>query len=186
VGTSARSSLTLLAGAGLTSAIICLAVPGGGTAWLLPGAIFAITIIGYLALFERYRSRLRFLAFLCACSASYPLSMLGAFGVGILFHSLIGGSSQSPDVPLFYLFIGGGVGACIVLFSGVLLFGSVKMSRKASGAALLCAISGGILGLLGGEIDRPWSHATQWPSRDIRSMANRRCSDAGPASPADA
>jgi transposase len=77
---SARSSLTLLTGAGLASAIICVAAPNSGNQVLVPGAIFGITIVSYFALIEGYRAPFRFLAFLCACSASYPLSIFGAFG----------------------------------------------------------------------------------------------------------
>jgi hypothetical protein len=107
-------------------------------------------MVAYFALFEGYRTYLKFLAFICACSAAYPLSIIAAVSAGMLLHV----SSSSPLNLLFYLFIGGGVGACIVLVSGLLLFDSMTMSRKALGTALICSIGGGFLGLLGGEIDR--------------------------------
>jgi hypothetical protein len=107
-------------------------------------------MVAYFSLFEGYRTYLKFLAFICACSAAYPLSIVAAVGAGMLLRMF----GSSPFNPLFYLFIGGGVGACIVLVCGLLLFDSMTMSRQALGKAFICAIGGGVLGLLGGEIDQ--------------------------------
>jgi hypothetical protein len=80
--------------------------------------------------------------------------MLGAFGFGIIYNPIFGSSSQSNNIPLIYMFVGGSIGASIVLFSGMVLFGPSRVIGKTFGATLLCAIGGGIFGLLGGAIDR--------------------------------
>jgi hypothetical protein len=141
-------------GAGLTSAILCRFAPGIASHWFVPGAIFGGAIVAYLALFEGYRTPLRFVAFLGACSVAFPLSILGAMGSGILIRAFTDTASQPHGVPLQYLFVGGGIGSFIVLFSGVLLFGPVGMSRAAIGAIGLCVILSAFLVTVTGAVGR--------------------------------
>lgn len=161
MNTPERTSLTLLTGAGFASSVLCVFLSNNDYHFLLPGALFGTTVALYFALAEDFRTPLRLLAFLCACSASYPLSMFSAFGYAIVIHQLTGTPALINDlgVPLIDIFIGGCVGACVVLFSGILLFGPSAMSRWVIGAIVLCTVGGGVLGILGGEIDRQLSPA---------------------------
>jgi hypothetical protein len=157
--TPERSSLTLLTGAGLASAIVCIAVPNILAHWFVPGAIFGGAIVTYLVLFERRRDPWKWVAFIGACSVALPVSMIGALGSGFLFRAFLGSASQSYDVPLFYLFVGGGIGSCIVLFSGMLLFGPPEMSRAAVGATCMLVALCGFLALVAGAADRQLGRA---------------------------
>src|SRR5271169_863042 len=84
--------------------------------WLIPGSVFGIAIALYLALFEGSRNSFRSLAFVVACSVSFPLSMLGT--VGMLFTGILGPTPlEHSSFPPSTLFVGGGIGAFIVLLS---------------------------------------------------------------------
>jgi hypothetical protein len=152
VNQSGRTSVMLLTGAGFASSVLCALLPNSDPKLL--GAFFGILLALYFALYEGVRTPLRLVIFICACSAAYPLSMFGAFGFGLIFHSLTASSSQSNEIPLIYMFVGGSIGASIVLISGMVLFGPPRATDKAWGATLLGAIGGGMFGLLGGAIDR--------------------------------
>jgi hypothetical protein len=129
--------------AGVFSAVISVNFPN----YMLIGATFGAAIVLYLALFEGIRTPFRFAAFLFACVASFPLSILGVFVLGLRM-------SQSMNMSLFDLFVGGGTGAFVVLLSGMLLFGPAEMRGDTLGLAFFGAVGGGILGLLGGVLDR--------------------------------
>jgi hypothetical protein len=81
------------------------------------------------------------------CSAAYPLSTLA-----VAFSHL--GASESLGFTLAQFFMGGCVGAFIVLLAGMLLFGPAEMRGDTLGLAFFGALAGSILGLLGGELDR--------------------------------
>jgi hypothetical protein len=97
--------------------------------------------------------------FLFACTASFPLSILGTIVFGIR-------TPQSTDISLFDLFVGGGIGAFVVLLSGMLLFGPPKMRGETLGLAFLSSFGGSILGLLGGALNLALG---QHPSGDFGS-----------------
>jgi hypothetical protein len=140
----AKHSPTGLAAAGFASALISLLFKDNQ---LILGAIFGTVLIVYFAVFEGLRTPVRFVVFLMACCASYLVSILA-----VLFSHL--GAPQSFDLTLAQFFVGGGAGAFIVLLAGVLLFGPAEMRGDALGLAFFGALGGGILGLLGAELDR--------------------------------
>jgi hypothetical protein len=70
----------------------------------------------------------------------------------VMFNGLT--ASESLGITLAQSFVGGGVGAFIVLLPGMLLFGPAEMRGDTLGLAFFGALGGGILGLLGAELDR--------------------------------
>jgi hypothetical protein len=140
----AKNSPIRFTAAGFVSAVISVNFPNH---LLILGAIFGVAIVLYLALFEGIRTPFRFAAFLFACTASFPLSILGTIVFGIR-------TPQSAAISLYDLFVGGGIGAFVVLLSGMLLFGPAEMRGDTLGLAFFGALGGSILGLLGGELDR--------------------------------
>jgi hypothetical protein len=140
----AKRSPTGLAAAGIASTLISIPFKDHQ---LFLGAIFGTVLVVYFALFEGFRTPVRFIAFIFWCSASYPLSILA-----VMFNGLT--ASASLDITLAQFFVGGGVGAFVVLLPGLLLFGPAEMRGDALGLAFFGALGGGILGLLGGELDR--------------------------------
>ena len=139
----AKRSPTGLAAAGFASALISLPF----NKELILGAIFGTVLVVYFLLFEGFRTPVRFFAFIVACGASYPLAILA-----VMFSGLT--ASESLDITLAQYFVGGGVGAFIVLLAGMLLFGPPEMRGDTLGLAFFGALGGGILGLLGAELDR--------------------------------
>ena len=120
---SAISSALGLTAVGLGSAVISARFQDD---WLIPGAVFGIAIVLYLALFEGFRTPFRFAAFVFACSVSFPLSLLGT--TAILYTGAMGPTPlEHSDFPPSLLFIGGGIGAFIVLLSGAMLFATPKL-----------------------------------------------------------
>ena len=79
----------------------------------------------------------------CLCWGPWLLLFTGILGPTPLEHS---------NFPPSTLFMGGGIGAFIVLLSGILLFTKPKMRGETLGLALVCSLGGGILGLLGAEL----------------------------------
>ena len=140
----AKRSPTGLAAAGCASALI--SIPFKDNVLIL-GAIFGTVLVVYFALFKGMRTPVRFFVFIMVCSAAYPLSILA-----VMFNGLT--ASASLDVTLAQFSVGGGVGAFIVLLAGMLLFGPAEMRGDTLGLALFGSFGGGILGLLGGELDR--------------------------------
>jgi hypothetical protein len=162
---SPRTSAAVLTAAGLASAVLCIAEPGGSQ--LVQGATFGIAIVASFALFEGYRAPYRFLALVCACSAAYPLSILGGLGVRALFQWLVDPSAQSDSIPLFYLFAGGSIGACIVLFSAIILFGPMRMSPAAVGATVAAVFLSGFLALTAGAVGRRLGRSTNFSQATV-------------------
>ena len=70
----AKRSPTGLAAAGFASALI--SIPFKEHALIVGGAIFGTVLIVYFALFEDLRTPVRFVAFVMACSAAFPVSTL--------------------------------------------------------------------------------------------------------------
>jgi hypothetical protein len=112
----------------------------------LLGAVYGIAIVLCLVLFAGIRTPLRIVTFILACSAAFPLSIFGAIVLKF-------GRPQGMDSSLFNLFVGGCIGAFVVLLFGMLLFGPEKMRGQSLGVAFLCSFGGGILGLLGGALN---------------------------------
>jgi hypothetical protein len=146
---SAAISALGLTVAGLVTAVVSVRFQDR---WLIPGAVYGIAIALYLALFEGSRNPLRSVAFVFACSVSYPLSMFGT--MGMLFTGILGPTPlEHTNFPPSALFIGGGIGAFIVLLSGTLLFAKSTLRGATLGIVLLCSLGGSILGFLGGELN---------------------------------
>lgn len=139
----AKRSPTGLAAAGFASALISLPF----NKELILGAIFGTVLVVYFLLFEGFRTPARFLTFILACSAAYPLAILA-----VIFNGLT--APASLDITLAQFFVAGGVGAFVVLLPGMLLFGPAEMRGDTLGLAFFGSLGGGILGLLGGELDR--------------------------------
>ena len=142
----AKCSPIGLAAAGLASALISM--PFMRYELILHGAIFGSVLALYFALFEGVRSPVKLIAFPMVCSVAYPLAILA------VAFSHLGSSAQSVDFTLGQYLVGGGVGAFIVLLAGMLLFGPAEMRGDGLGLAFFGGLGGGILSLLGGELDR--------------------------------
>jgi hypothetical protein len=142
----ATSSPIRLAAAGFVSALI--SIPFKDQSLMLGGAIFGAVLALYFAFFEGVRSPVKLIVFPMVCGAAYPLAIL------VVAFSHLGWSAQSVDFTLGQYLVGGGVGAFIVLLAGMLLFGPAEMRGDALGLAFFGALGGGILSLLGGELDR--------------------------------
>jgi hypothetical protein len=142
---SVKISPVGLALAGLVSALLCSVVKDSFT----NAAIFGTTIGIYLGAFGGLRSFLRLGAFTVACVVAYPLTIMIVFFLRL-------GDSQTLDPNLLQFFVAGGVGTFFVLFAGLSLFGTAYTSAAALGFAVLGGFVGGVLGLIGGALDRTY------------------------------
>jgi hypothetical protein len=97
-------------------------------------------------------ARSKWLLFLCASSVAYPLAQLAGIAAGGGFGNGASVSGNNGVSPLA-LFVGGGVGAGIVLMSGLVLFGGAVSVGRTLSLTLLGAVGGGALAVLGMELD---------------------------------
>jgi hypothetical protein len=139
----AKHSPTGLAVAGFASALISLPFKDH---LLILGPIFGTVLVVYFSLFEGFRTPVRFFAFIFACT-SFPLAILA-----VMFNGLT--ASESLIITLAQFFVGGTVGTFVVLLPGMLLFGPTDMRGDTLGLAFFGSLGGGILGLVGAELDR--------------------------------
>ncbi len=156
-----RSSFVLLAAAGLVSAAFTLVDPfKADVAQFAVGFVFGAALAVYFAIYEGHRNPAKIAAFICACTAAFPLSESAAFRLVELFH--VNGSMGSArlDIPMPVFFGAGFMGAFPVLAAGVFLFGRRNMTWASLGKALLWSIGGGFLGVVGGGADGFLTHGT--------------------------
>jgi len=156
-----RNSLVLLAAAGMVSAVFTLVAPfKADVAEFVIGFVFGIALGVYFALYEGHRNPAKIVAFVCLCTAAYPLSESVAFRLVDIFH--VNGSTGSArlDIPMPVFFGAGFMGAFPVLAGGMFLFGPRSMSWASLGKVLLWSIGGGFLGVVGGGADGILTHGT--------------------------
>jgi hypothetical protein len=106
---------------------------------------------------------LKAIGFVAACSAAFPLSFFGSFALLFLSRSIlvlsqgflgpIHGSERwgggRLDIPLQLVFMGGTVGAFVVLLAAFLLFASANITGRSTGRLILWSLIGGVLGVIG-------------------------------------
>jgi hypothetical protein len=149
-----KSSLSLLAIAGLASAVFTLAdFITGDLAQYSVGFIFGLALAIYFAIREGERNPAKIVAFLGACTAAYAAAMFSAFRLDSIFLPNNPMGASRLDIPIPVFFGAGCVGALIVLAAGIFLFGPREIRWNSFGRVLLWSLGGGILGVLGGGAD---------------------------------
>jgi hypothetical protein len=82
-----RNFLVLLAAAGVLSTVLTLVAPfKADVAEFVVGFAFGIALGVYFALYEGHRNPAKIAAFVCVCTAAYPLSESVAFSLVEIFH----------------------------------------------------------------------------------------------------
>lgn len=149
-----KSSLSLLAVAGLASAVFTLAdFITGDLAQYSVGFIFGLALAIYFAIREGERNPAKIVAFLGACTAAYAAAMFSAFRLDSIFVANNPMGASRLDIPMPVFFGAGCVGAFIVLAAGIFLFRPQDISWNSLGRVLLWSLGGGVLGVMGGGAD---------------------------------
>ena len=150
-----KSSVALLASAGLGSALLSMTITSVHNFELLfVGFVFGIVLAGYFVVYEGYRNWAKVIGFVCACTAAYAAAVFFAFWLETNFpDDGFSMSSAKLDIPMSVFFGAGFVGAVIVFSAGVFLFGSRNVGWKSLVKVLLWSIAGGVLGVVGGVAD---------------------------------
>jgi len=119
---------------------------------IISGTVFGIAIALYLAVFEGRRKLDDSAAFVFACCVSWPVSRFVT--QAIMFSGVFGASPLGESIfPSCALFIGGSIGAFIVMLVGTVLYAEHHSRAETWLVALLGSLGGGILGLLGGWLE---------------------------------
>ena len=156
-----RNSLALLATSGLASAVLTLVVPfKADFAEFTVGFVFGVALAIYFVFYEGHRNPAKIAAFICVCTAAFPLSESVAYRLVEIFHVNASMGSARLDIPMPVFFGAGLIGALSVLAGGMFLFGPRSMSWASLGRVLLWSIGGGFLGVLGGRADGILTHGT--------------------------
>src|SRR6266550_1681133 len=139
----ARSSVMLLALAGLGSALFTVMVTlAGYSLRTSEGLDFGVALAAYFVWYEGYRNSIKLIAF--------PLL--------IVFASM---SSDTIEMPI--LFGWGCVGAFIVLAAGIFLFSPRSVTWKSLAMVSLWSLGGGVLGAIAIVPDAVLQHRNNYP-----------------------
>ena len=170
----ARSSVMLLALAGLGSALFTVMVTlAGYSLRTSEGLDFGVALAAYFVWYEGYRNSIKLLAFICACiAAHFVAALIGGYRNSIkllaficaciaahFVAALIGGSigflllfvfgPTSPDTIEMPIYFGWGcAGAFIVLAAGVFLFSPRSITWKSLAMVSVWSLGGGVLGAI--------------------------------------
>lgn len=153
--TSSVKSILLLTLAGVVSAVLTIvagslhyyyAPESDSVAYVYKGLLFGLCIAAYFVIFERLRSIWSIAVFILACAAADVASLYAAIGMRPL------SVDSQLDIGSPALFAAGFAGAFIILAAGLFLFGPRNIHWKCLAAAFLCALGGGVLGILGWKI----------------------------------
>jgi FtsH-binding integral membrane protein len=140
----ARSSVMLLALAGLGSALFTVMVTlAGYSLRTSEGLDFGVALAAYFVWYEGYRDSIKLLAFICACIAAHFVAALIAFLLLFVFVSM---SRDTIEMPIYFGW--GCVGAFIVLAAGIFLFSPRSISWKSLTLISLWSLGGGVLGAI--------------------------------------
>jgi len=151
----------LLATTGLASAVLTLVVPfKTDFTEFTVGFVFGVALVVYFVFYEGHRNPAKIAAFVCVCTAAFPLSESVAYRLVEIFHVNASMGSARLDIPMPVFFGAGLIGALPVLAAGMFLFGPRNMSWASLGRVLLWSIGGGFLGVLGGGADGILTHGT--------------------------
>jgi hypothetical protein len=149
-----RTSPALLALAGLISGALTIVVSSVPRMQDIGvGFVFGLVLIGYFKGYEKQRSSLKLALFLCICTIAWPASNLSAYGAMAIGLALSLANPESINVPLPVFFVGGFMGALIVLGAGTTLFGHRQLNGRAVGIALLYSVGCGVLGVIAAAAD---------------------------------
>jgi hypothetical protein len=164
--TSSLKSILLLTLAGLISGFLSGAAgnmpsnaPGSDAFSLVyKGLLFGFCVSGYFAIFEKVRAIWRIAGFIVACAAAD----MASFYAGRSLNSVnaLPSDPMGLELPISMFLAAGFAGAFIILAAGLLLFGPRGMNWKAFVSALLGAVAGGLLGILGWKIGALLSSAS--------------------------
>jgi hypothetical protein len=112
------------------------------------GNIFGLVISVYAWVVLRQRSVMRAVGFVLSCTAAYVLAFFSTLFLGAGHLSQRGGGAVA-DSPAWVFFVGGAIGAVVVLVAALLLYsnehGAAQMVSLVAGGSLV----GGILGVVG-------------------------------------
>ena len=112
----------------------------------VPGAIFGVMVSAYFAIFLRYRSWAKLLAFVAATVVGYFV----AVWLTVLTVMGFARSELSREASFFVgMFVGGTVGGLITLITAQLFLSVRRKWKAALGAATMWSLAGGGLGAAG-------------------------------------
>lgn len=111
------------------------------------GVTFGIILAIFLGIFHPPRSIAKAVAVVVSSTVAYNAAMLSTFFGYMLTAHFFDSSAQSPNPPIYVMFIGGVVGAMVISTTVLLLYRDESM--QLGQAILLCTFGGGILGVFG-------------------------------------
>jgi hypothetical protein len=145
---------------------ICALPMSRGTHDLLPGALFGATLSVCLWLSKSVDALWKMLAITAASSATLPIAALVCIGLEYFSPLPIDNIGKGfGDVSNAALFVGGTVGAFLVLTTVLLLLGFVIPWTRVLFKALCWSVVGGVLGIVGWSLG-PWLGKTIWSLKD--------------------
>lgn len=150
----ARSSVAVLAVAGLASAVFTVGV--GVAGYFLRASVgftFGVALAAYFVWYEGHRNAARVVGFVCACTAAFPAALRSVGPLMAVFGIEAATESGRVKIPMSAFFAGGCVGALIVLAAGVFLLGPQKNIGRSIGMIALWSLGGGFLGVIGAAVD---------------------------------
>jgi hypothetical protein len=148
-----RTSIPLLMAAGLSSGLLFLP---SNTYSAFEGLVFGVFIACYFGYYEGHDNPYKIIAFIVLCGVSLPLAWFAGVGTMALQGGL---DANSLDMPFSVLFVGGTVGAFMVLFATLLFAPPPRLGWSVS-LLLGGSICGGILAVGGATIDKMLGHKT--------------------------
>ncbi len=124
-------------------------------AFLSPGLVFGLAIAGYFVWREDERAFGKLFLFVSTCFAAFASSVIVIWqlnGVYPFQRGLATMGSADFDIPVPLIFTSAYLGAFLVFAGALLLFFPQINQWKSLGIALLCALAGGTLGIIGWKL----------------------------------
>ena len=152
---SRPARVALLAITGLVSGMLTVVIQSYAVAgFLCAGLVFGVSLGAYFVVSERIRPVGLAAAFLVASTAAYLMSLCAlmfAWSVSVWVRGI---HTDAIELSGPLLFVGGWVGAVIVLVAGLVLFGpGAALTVRSLGRLALWGLVGAVLGPLGCACD---------------------------------
>ncbi len=147
--------IALLAITGLVSGLLTVVIQSYAVAgFLFAGLVFGVSLGAYFVLSERVRPVSLAAAFLVVSTAAYLISLWALFSAWSFSVWVRGIHTDVIELSPPLLFVGGWVGAVIVLATGLVLFGpAAALTVRSLGGLALWGLVGAVMGPLGCACD---------------------------------
>ena len=152
---SRPARVALLAITGLVSGLLTVVIQACAVVgFLCAGLVFGVSLGAYFVLAERIRPVGLAAAFVIACTAACFISIWALFYGSLLNVWVRGIHTDAIELSPPLLFVGGWVGAVIVLVAGLVLFGpGAALTVRSLGRLALWGLVAAVLGPLGCACD---------------------------------